>query len=625
MTKCRDFCRPDQRHSRLALFAFAAAASLLTLQARAVAETRVVIWDTGSRLESADDAALRTGWTAVPTELFALEADPAKASSDPGYYGRDYAFRGDAVVENEAVSVVCLSGTGRVVIYAKRAVGAQGTASPAKLGRRILEFSPLLADSHAASIRHVEILRNAGDDAALTVTFLAPGSADSSVDFVLDRTGIVEVRPGENLKRVAMHSAIEYGVVPGFIGDDLIYGGSDYQALDTLSVPAENLFVGLLQGADAELVMTWPEGQQQMQLHLAEEQGQRLIESIEFAPAGQSFYLAGLAVPGIWHKQILAPSYLEKDIAIQWQRPFPAKWKTQLVESNLKTTFAFRAAKGDVWRGVAGSYHYPVWFEGNEAFYHLSKKVPPKGESLIYFLEAQGTPAEIVTPVDILKSTLGRPMCESILDLAGRKLRTHHRRGGDGVHRACTCGCTEAIQAVFEAGQEVARREYIADALEDMIYFVERHVERIDEYRRFADDTLRFLEEKQQESPQLRAYAETLEQVVRQIPEQYTVQRENLGSPEYVDELTRKSVALTDRKDANNLSAYMQLLKDWRGMGGAQDYLVARCHMIARELSQQAGYACVGDPAATALAEQVRTRCRQVLRNPDGYEIWADY
>jgi hypothetical protein len=623
MKKCRDFCRPKNRISRLALLVLAAAASSLALQARAAAET--VIWDTGSRLANAADAAKRTGWTVVPTELFGFEADPAKASSDPGYYGREYVFRGDAVVENDVLSVVCFSGAGRVVIFAKGTAAAPDATPPAKLGRKILEFNPLLGDTQATSIRHVEILRNACDDAALTVTFAAAGSEDASADLFFDRTGIAEIRPGDNFKRVVLHGPVEYGVVPGFVADDLIYGGSMYKDLDTLSVPTENLFVGLLPGADAELVMTWPGGQQQMQLYLAEREGRRLIESIEFSPAGQSFYLSGLVAPGIWHKEILAPSYLEKDIPINWHSPFPAKWKTQLYESKLKTTFAFRMSKGNVWRGVSGSYQYPVWFDGNDAYYHLSKKVPPKGESIIYCVEAQGTPASIVTPVDILKSTLGRPMCESILDLAGRRLRTHHRRAGDGVHRACTCGCTEAIQAVFEAKQEVARKTFVAEALKDMMYFVEQHVKRIDEYRTFADDTIRLLQDEQRKSPELNAYAKTLEQVVRQIPEDYKVQRENLGSLEYAHELNRKTLALTNRNDAQNLATYMQRLKDWRAMGGAQDYLVARCHMIAREVSQKAGYACVDSPAAAAVAKEVRIRCRQVLRKPDGYEIWANY
>src|SRR5204863_6514612 len=161
-----------------------------------------------------------------------------------------------------------------------------------------------------------------------------------------------------------------------------------------------------------------------------------------------------------------------------------------------------------------------------------SKKVPPKGESVIYCLEGQGTPASILMPVDILKATLGRQMAEGILDVAGRKLRTHHRRGGDGVHRACTCGCTEAIQAVFEAGQEVAKKDFVKGALGDMNYFVECHVGRIDEYRRFADDMTQSLRAKGAASLELKPFLENLEQIAQQIPQEYSVQKEHMKSSE---------------------------------------------------------------------------------------------
>src|SRR6185436_7387152 len=103
----------------------------------------------------------------------------------------------------------------------------------------------------------------------------------------------------------------------------------------------------------------------------------------------------------------------------------------------------------------------------------------------------------------LIKATLGRTAAESILDPAGRKLRTHHRRGGDGVHRACTCGCTEAIQAVFEAKQEFARQDFVKEALGDMTFFVECHVARIDEYQRFAADLISFLKAKGTAAPEL--------------------------------------------------------------------------------------------------------------------------
>jgi hypothetical protein len=595
---------------------------------RVEATPNVVLWDTSSALGDAVDVAGRTTWKPVPPDLLMLEADPPKASSDPGYYGREYLFKGDAVVENRTLAAVFLSAKGRVVIYSKDDGTLTNRASQphAALGRKILEFVPLQAKTQPARISHLEILRNATDEVALDVSFSGTGSTDVSAVFAFGKTEIVEIKPAENMKGISLLGPIEYGVVPSFIGDDLIFNGAEDSSAKTLCIPAENVFLGLLNGENTELVMTWPKGKQQVRLQFGnEQQGKRLIESIDFDNDGQSFYLAALRAPGIWHKETLMPSYLEKDVATKWKRPFPAKWQTQLNEAGVKTTYAFRESKGQVWRGVPGSYEYPVWFNDEYAFYHLTKKVPPKGESLIYFLEGQDTPLSVSTPVDIMKATLGRQMCDPILDIAGRKLRTHHRRAGAEVHRACTCGYTEAIQAVFEAGEEVAQKEFIKGALDDMIYFVQRHVDRINEYRHFADDLTKFLRAKGSASPELKAYMDSLEQIAQQIPQEYSVQQENMKSMEFAADLTRQTMALTSRKDPNNLKAYMELLKTWRAMGGAQDYIVAQCHMITRKLSQEAGYGCVNQPKAAALAPEIRARCKQCLRNPDGYEIWANY
>ena len=609
------------------LLALLATTSALSAIQRIEASPNVLLWDTSSAFGDTVDVADRKAWKPVPPDLLTLEADPPKASSDPGYYGREYSFKGDAVVENRILAAVFLSAKGRVVIYSKDdATPTNGASQPAGLGRKILEFVPLQTKTQPTRISRLEILRNATDEVALEVFFSGTGSADVSTVFAFGKTEIIEIKPAQNMNGISLVSPIEYGVVPSFIGDDLIFNGAEDSSAKTLCIPAENVFLGLLKGEDNELVMTWPKGKQQMRLQLGDEQaGKRRIESIDFDNDGQSFYLAVLRAPGIWHKEALMPSYLEKDVATKWKKPFPAKWQTQLIEAGVKTTFAFKESKGQVWRGVPGSYEYPVWFNDEYAFYHLSKKVPPKGESLIYFLEGQDTPLSVSTPVDIMKATLGRQMCDSILDIAGRKLRTHHRRAGGEVHRACTCGYTEAIQAVFEAGEEVAQKEFVKGALDDMIYFVQRHVDRINEYRRFADDLTKFLRAKGNASPELKAYVDSLDQIAQQIPQEYSVQQENMKSMEFAADLTRQTMALTSRKDPNNLKAYMELLKTWRAMGGAQDYIVAQCHMITRKLSQEAGYGCVNQPKAAALASEIRARCKQCLRNPDGYEIWANY
>ncbi len=569
----------------------------------------VTLWDTGVPLGDAADITNRAAWKAVPPNLLMLEADPLKSSSDPGYYGREYAFQGDAVVENSYLTAVVWVGKGKVVVSTKNS-----------------RFE--IGDAKFKTISRCTVLQNTGDDVALEISFSAGDKgSEQSVVLAFGRTPIVEIKPAATVKGISLLSPIEYGVLPGFVGDDLVLAPGQYPSDNTLYVPCENLFLGLLKGENSVLVMTWPKGKQQMKLGLSK-QGQegRIIESVDFDNDGQSLYLALLEAPGIWHREPLGVSYLEKDVASKWKRPFSAKWVTQLLEGDVRTTYTFRTAPaGTIWRGVAGMYNYPIWFNGDAAWYRLGKKVLPKGESIIYFLEGKDTPASILTPVDIMKATLGRQTCDSILDLAGQKLRTHHRRGAIGIRRACTCGCTEAIEAVFKAGQEIEKKEYVEGAVGDMIYFVTRHVERLNEYRAFADDMTKFVRATGASRPELRAYLDGLIPIVQRISELCDVQKENIKSLEYADELSRKTLALLQKKDPKNLSTCLDLGKDWRGMGGAQDGVLAEYHIIVRKLFQEAGSNCLNQPKAVDVAREIRSRCRQCLRNPDGYEIWPNY
>src|SRR5262249_37171367 len=105
----------------------AIAASLAAVQ-RIEAATNIVVWDTGLRFGDTPDVENRAGWKSVPSQLFALEAEPLKAASDPGYYGREYSFKGDAVVENRSLAALFWSAKGRVVLYSKE--NANGGDSP---------------------------------------------------------------------------------------------------------------------------------------------------------------------------------------------------------------------------------------------------------------------------------------------------------------------------------------------------------------------------------------------------------------------------------------------------------------------------------------------------------------
>ncbi|MCB1094857.1 MAG: hypothetical protein KDN22_04680 [Verrucomicrobiae bacterium] len=605
---------------RNAFAALAVTASLLLIPAPEAA-AGVMLLDAA---ESVTQSAInnRTNWKLVPSDLLALEADPLKARSDPAYYGRKFVFAGDAVVENDKLTAIFNRNTGQFLLYPKPL--EYGPVVP------ILKFAPFAGSKGEGGISSLEILRNAGDEVVLKAVFsntITDSSKMNATDvaaiFTFDKSEIVEIKPVASPDRLTLTlmTSIDYGIVPGFIGDDLIYATGKAPKGKAVPMVAENMFMGLVHGENQALIMTWPPGNQQ--LHFTSLDGEAV--AVDLDTDGKSVYVAALQAPGIWHREELKATHLEKEVAVNWKPPFPAKWKTQLSESGTTTTYAFRDSASEIWRGVPGKYRYPAWFSGSDALYFLSKKIPPKGESIIYFTEGQNTPSEVTTPVDIMKATLGRELGASILDSAGQKLRTHHRRGHDGVRRACTCGGTEAVQAIFETGSEVAERLEVAEVMEDTVYFVQEHLKRIDEYQAFAATMIASIQAKGTSHPKLKPYLQNLEQIAQQIPQECSVQKENMKSLAHARELARRTVSLTRKKAPENLKAYMELLAEWRAMGGAQDYVLAQCHTIARKLAQEAGYQCPDTPGAVAIAKDIRQQCRQILRNPDGYEIWPNY
>src|SRR5437899_2235958 len=173
---------------------------------RTATAANVVLWDAGSRFADTIDTENRAGWKAVPTELFAFEAEPAKAASDPGYYGREYSFKGDAVVENRNLAAVFWSAKGRVVLYSKADATVPNSASTGKAGpgKKILEFVPLQTKTQSGKLSRCEILRNAGDEVVLEVAFSAKGPADSVAVFSFGRNEVVEIKPAETMKGISL-------------------------------------------------------------------------------------------------------------------------------------------------------------------------------------------------------------------------------------------------------------------------------------------------------------------------------------------------------------------------------------------------------------------------------------
>jgi hypothetical protein len=486
-----------------------------------------------------------------------------------------------------------------------------------------MELIPLQPEGKSAAVTSCKIVESLEDRTAIDVRFSGAGMNLSAV-ISFGHSPIIEVKPNGKMKGMGFKSPIEFAVIPGFVGDDLVFAPGSFPSAETLHIPTENVLVGLLSGEDGVSVVTWPGRKQEVTPVLKRSKGEgRVFESVQVENGGERIHLAVLDGAGIWHREELKSSYLEKDIAIDWRRPFPAKWKTQLDEDGVKTTYGFRdSRRKEFWRGGVGTYTYPVWFSGERAFYHLGKKVPPKGQSLVYFLErAKGTPGEVSTPADIMKLTLSNEEYKGMLDFEGRKLTSDSRP--DPCVGAATCGVTDKFKPIFESGKEVQRREYIQGGIEDMIYHLTVLTERVRQYQDFAREMMAYLAVTKKDRPELRSFLDEMEEVAGEFTAAYQQEKANIKTLEYAEELGRKTLALSQERRSGNLAAFLEIKGEWTGMGGSLEGLNRKLHTVARALSQRAGYGCVGQPEAVEVAKEIRRRVKKLLRNPNSYEMWS--
>src|SRR5580765_6212485 len=172
-----------------------------------------LLWDTCASPGTEVNVQDRSGWKMVPSDLMMLEADPPKSRSDPGFYGREYSFKGDAVVENEKLMAVFLLAKGRVVIYAKTpSLGAkEPTAGAGPKVSKVFELTPQV-ESTPSGRGNIEILRNAEDEVVLR--FLFGGSPVVSAVLGFGKAEIIDVKPSAGMKGARVSGSFECGIVP---------------------------------------------------------------------------------------------------------------------------------------------------------------------------------------------------------------------------------------------------------------------------------------------------------------------------------------------------------------------------------------------------------------------------
>jgi hypothetical protein len=431
----------------------------------------------------------------------------------------------------------------------------------------------------------------------------------------------------ENAGALRVCARARFAVVPDFFGDDMVFDPRKSSAARPF-IPAENFFLSFTGDGNTLLMSVWPVGEQEVQAVASGEGEKRFFEAMEISFDNKPLYLVVLDAPDIWYSRAFdQPSAPGKDFATGWKRPFEARWRGDFVLADRSDSWEFESERKENLRPwfVRQQVAWPFWFDNNRAMicpvkeaYHKIPVVYPL-TALIYPLDRkQNTPLTMMTPVDLLRETLGTGPCEFILDREGignRPAGGKRRLISSGV-----CNTTGRMQHFFELGLECKESKVVQDLADDVLAFNITVRQRLEEYRAFARQLTQLCNEAEKTNPAVKPIAERVEQLERQVEALFQERLPKMKTPEQGVELVQKVKDLTKEEDPENLGKYLSLGAQLRGLAGTQDGLAGIYRYEVRRLRRELGAIATGDSAVAKFAEKVREQARNALRKKHGTE-----
>ena len=559
--------------------------------------TDTVLWDTRSVASDGEvDLGKKTNWERV----------------DPGTTA--HLLSGDVVVENERIAVVfCRQSAGPLVCIK--------SATPEGKDRsRLVSIAP--DGKPGTRLSDIQVRKNEEDQVALEVSSRTQRGREIRTTYTLTRgQTFVECKPLQDAARIRVEAATRFAVIPDFFGADMVFDPRAY-AQTNLVIPPENFVLGLVEGESAIVMSVWPAGEQEVSLVLAGAKEDRRIKATEITFDGKSVYVALLQAPGIWHERRLQAPYADQDIALEWKKPFPAKWRANLCLQRQSDSWDFQDHKSETWM-LYQALVYPCWFDGDNGFVRLSRRfVAVKGPTdfvLVYPSDRKkDTPLATFTPVDIVRNTLGVGPCEYVLDregLQGRSANTGRKNFGRGV-----CDTTTPIEYLFMTGVEMRDSALVAHLVDDILADISAIDARVLEFRSFAKELGELDATRTNASKSAAQLLDEAEKTAKEIEALYQEKLPTIKNPVHAAQVGQRIKELAARTDPENLGECKTLTRELRDVAGTQHLMVGDYRVMAKRLRQEAGIYGAEDPSTLKLAENIRKLGGQILRKKYGVE-----
>jgi hypothetical protein len=583
-------------------------------------KTGISVWDTGKPSAKALAPASLAGnrdwskndWTAIP-------ADTTSES-----------FKGDAVLSNGRIVAVLRQRDAAVEVHAARPDGAVS-----RMRLRLLST----AGEPAERLERLALVENTRGSACLEATFrTAKGSAVAGKFRIKRGDVFVQAEPGSGAARLRVECPGRFVVLPDFFADDITLDAARLP-LAAVDLPSENFVMHLTGKGDAIAMCVFENRQQDVKVTLEGPREAHQVTGSEIGFEGKKVWVALMDAPGIWHARELKPEDTGKVIPLDWKMPYPAQWRVDFPRANDLTDSweMLLQEKEDGqyikpswlgggeeriprnrsrWNTVLGRFPYPCWSDPDLKGYLQpldSKVLKFQGTALLYPINRVArTPLDAFTVVDVMRSTLGVGPCQHILDLEGQKSE---------YKGMATCAVRDRLTPIYAKNQQKEKRDEVDKTLDEGLTFVKHIRGRITRYVEFGHKMRDYLLEQKKARPELLDFIALMEMMNNEIDRRVEVRAAKIKTPEHVAKMNedfRKEVLGYEGADA--LKRCKEYTKALVEIGDNQDELSGECRYAIKALRQRAGILMALDPRVAPIAQEIRARTQEVLRNPANHE-----
>ncbi len=536
-----------------------------------------------------------------------------------------HTFKGDACFMNDRVALVLRHGASGAELYSLESTNAilRAVLSPAGINPARLDSFTVLENNAGAGSAEV-VFNSSGKEMKVTCGLKAGQP-------------FVQTEAPAGTSGLRVEAPCRFTVLPDFFADDIVVDAAELPVAQT-ELPTDNLILRLMPDCQAIVMTVAQNSEEDVRVWLKGEGAQRTLGASELSYGKKGkIWVAVLAAPSIWHMTEIQKQQAGQVLPLDWKAPFPAVWRAdwrrpegvtdswQMIAE--RSDGKYRKSEvfgGDAiipkdrkrWTTVLNTFSYPAWLDKEGRGYLQPFKGKPlkfEGPAVIYPISrTRATGLNDLTPVDLIRNTLGVGPCEYVLDVEGQ----HY----DWVGQA-TCGVRDTLTPIYAAHRQGQEKKKIEKTLADLIIFVKHIRARIEAYVAFGHETSAYLEAQKKGHPELKDKLAELQQLAAVIDQKFAERQDKMQTPEHVIAMTedfRKNVLECETDEAP--AKCKEFTEAWVVIGGNQDQLAGECRWATKMISQRAALMMAADPKMAEISREVRLRSQKVLRNPAGHE-----